>query len=72
MLKIEILKNVFEMILKVAQQQNYHLSTVMRTLAHLVSRKSKKLLKNFILSKTCFSDAETYFLQTKILKISTL
>ena len=47
MLKIEILKNVFEMFLKVAQQQNYHLSTVMRTLAHLVSRKSKKTFKKF-------------------------
>ena len=33
-------------------------------------KKKFKHLKNFILNKTCFSDAETHFWQPKILKIS--
>ena len=61
MLKIQIPKNEFVMVLKVTQQYNYRLSTEKKPLKNLVSKKKFKRLKIFILIKKCFSDAEKLF-----------
>ena len=60
MLKIEIFKNELGMVLKVARQNHYHLSTAKKTLDLYIQKKFKDL-KIIISNKTCFSDAETHF-----------
>ena len=47
MLKIEILKNEFGMVLKVAEQYNYHLSLEKKILNHLATKKKILPFKNF-------------------------